>query len=769
MPLIKRGGATRGLSSANPEEKQKQEESTSQEQKTRGGTTRNVGASKPGEQTDRQPASGTGDADHQAEAGEGSTRQVGPAQHKASDGNTTRKAGAAGAGTKSTKQVQAAANAGKSAAPKDQNTASDDTRRTKGMLNTSTPRTGLGNRHQTTEEDVLAPNTVLQNRYAIENVLGIGGMSVVYRGRDLRFKEVVRSCAIKEMYQRSPDSQTRMLSLQFFEREAGMLATLSHPAIPKVYDFFEENTHMYLVLELINGPDLETVLEQAGGPLKEMDVGNWAVQICDVLSYLHSHEPEPIVFRDMKPSNIVLTEENRIVLVDFGIARLVDPTNRKGTMIGTEGYASPEQFRGIAGAASDIYSLGATLHQLLTGSDPRGETPFTFHERPIRALNPSVSPEMEAVIMQALEYDVDARWASAEEFKQALLSVPGVAGTLSKEGIISTSSAPSLLQGKAAGTELIWKFTCEDEIRSSPCVNSGMLFVGCYDTNLYALDTQRGEFRWKYATQGGINSSPDVWQDIVVVGSEDGTVYALDMRGGKPRWKFRTEKAVRSSPRVLDRVIFVGSDDQHFYAIDGMRGTMLWKYRTWMPIRGSACIGDTEVYIGGEDGNVYCLDIRNGGLRWKQRTQRPVRSTPVYNDGLVLVGSSDTNLYALDSQGGWPAWRFRTGHSVNSSPCVLGKRVFVGSADGILYAIDVKNGRLSWKFETGSQITSSPRADGGRIYFGAIDGCIYCLDAGTGSLIWKYQTEKAVVSSATIVDGIVYIGSMDHNIYALKA
>jgi outer membrane protein assembly factor BamB/tRNA A-37 threonylcarbamoyl transferase component Bud32 len=765
MPLIKRGGATKGLGSTNPEEEQKQQEETPQEQKTRGGTTRNVGASKPGEQTGR-PSSPE-------------TKQVEPADPKTGDGNTTRKAGAAGAGTGSTKQVnaaQAAASAGKAddnnTVQKDRAAAPDDTRRTKGkgMLSTSTPRTGMGTKHQvTTEEHVLAPNTVLQNRYAIENVLGIGGMSVVYRGRDLRFKEVVRSCAIKEMYQRSPDSQTRMLSLQFFEREAGMLATLSHPAIPKVYDFFEENTHMYLVLELINGPDLETVLEHAEGPLKEEDVGNWAVQICDVLSYLHGHEPEPIVFRDMKPSNIVLTDENRIVLVDFGIARLVDTTNRKGTMIGTEGYASPEQFRGIAGPASDIYSLGATLHQLLTCSDPRGETPFTFHERPIRALNPSVSPEMEAVVMQALEYDIDARWASAEEFKQALMSVPGVAGSLSKDGIISTGSAPSMLQSKAAGTELLWKFTCEDEIRSSPCVDSGMLFVGCYDTNLYALDAQRGEFRWKYATQGGINSSPDVWQDLVLIGSEDGTLYALDMRSGKPRWKFRTEKSIRSSPRVLDRIIFVGSDDQHFYAIDGMRGTILWKYRTWMPIRGSAHIGDSEVYFGGEDGNVYCLDIRNGGLRWKQRTQRPVRSTPMYNDGLVLVGSSDSNLYALDSQGGWPVWRFRTGHSVNSSPCVLGKRVFVGSADGILYAVDIKNGRLSWKFETGSQITSSPRADGGRIYFGAIDGCMYSLDAGTGNLIWKYQTEKAIVSSASIADGIVYVGSMDHNIYAFKA
>ncbi len=627
-----------------------------------------------------------------------------------------------------------------------------------------------GTRHDPGLMETLAEGTTLQGRYVIEGVLGIGGMSVVYLGRDTRFKDVVRTCAIKEMYQRSPDSQTRMLSLRFFEREAGMLATLSHPAIPKVYDFFEENARVYLVLEQVPGKDLEAILEEAGRPLPEERIGNWAVQICDVLDYLHKHQPDPIVFRDMKPSNVMVTDDDRIMLVDFGIARLLGPTTQKGTMIGTEGYAAPEQFRGVAEPASDIYALGATLHQLLTNSDPRMETPFTFHERPIRGLNPAVSPQMEAIVSRALEYGMTARWASADEFKQALLTVPGIAGVLPRD-IGASIRAPTIIQSqsRAASTELIWKFQCEDEIRSSPCVGGGMLFVGCYDTNLYALDAERGEFRWKFATEGGINSSPDIWDDLVLIGSEDGHVYAVDIRQGRLRWKFRTDKPVRSSPRVEDRIIFVGSDDQHFYALDGLRGTALWKYRAWSQFRSSACIAESIVFVGCSDGNVYCLDIRNGGLRWKQRTQQPVISTPAFSDGLVFVGSTDNNVYALDAESGFAVWRFRTGHVINSSPCVEGTRVFIGSADGIMYALEKKNGRVSWKYETRSQITSSPRIDNGRLYFGGIDGCIYCLNAASGDLIWKYQTDKPIVSSAAIANGVVYIGSLDHCIYALKA
>jgi eukaryotic-like serine/threonine-protein kinase len=612
---------------------------------------------------------------------------------------------------------------------------------------------------------LLQAGQTLQSRYQIAEPIGVGGMSVVYRGRDLRFKDVARYCAIKEMAQSAPDSNTRLLNLKNFEREAGLLATLQHPAIPKVYDFFEEGGRVYLVLELVPGKDLETVLEDAGGPLDEVRVARWAVQICDVLSYLHTHQPETIVFRDMKPSNVMVSSEERIVLIDFGIARNLNRSDRKGTMIGTEGYSPPEQYRGVAEPAGDVYALGATLHHLLTGTDPRLETPFTFQERPIRQLNPAISHEMEALVVRALEYDMSARWQSAEELKQALLAVPGVGqGAF----VSSAPSAPAVVKS-AARTEVAWSFTCEDEIRSSPCVAGGMIFIGCYDTNLYALDATRGEFRWKYATEGGVSSSPSVWQDNVIIGSEDGAVYCLDLRRGSLRWTFRTTKPVRSSPRVVDRVIFVGSDDQHVYAIDGLRGTVLWKHRTWNPIRSSACIHDQVVFIGGDDGHVYCLDARTGSVKWKQRTQQPVRSSPTFAEGLVLVGSLDQNLYALDAEGGWPAWRFRTGHYVNSSPCVVGTRVFVGGVDGFLYALEVKTGRLAWKYEAGAQITSSPCVEGGRVYFGAVDGHIYCLDAGQGTLIWKHVTGAAVVSSPVVVEGLVYIGSMDHNLYALKA
>ncbi|MBP8251185.1 MAG: PQQ-binding-like beta-propeller repeat protein [Herpetosiphon sp.] len=623
----------------------------------------------------------------------------------------------------------------------------------------------------TDQANTLPNGTTLEGRYVIENVLGIGGMSVVYLGRDTRFKDVARFCAIKEMYQSSPDSQTRLLSLKSFEREAGLLATLNHPCIPKVYDFFEENGRAYLVMELIEGSDLETVLEQENQPLDEKRVANWAIQICDVLAYLHDHKPEPIIFRDMKPSNMIVTPTDRIVLIDFGIARVFTRTDKKGTMIGTEGYSPPEQYRGIAEARGDIYALGATLHHLLTNSDPRLETPFTFGDRPIRQLNPNVSPEMDAIVCKALEYDMTQRWGSAQEFRDVLRTIPGMGGVVSSAVAAPTQPATpgAALRRGGASTELLWKFRCEDEVRSSPCVRNGMLYVGCYDTNLYALDIKRGDFRWKKATEGGISSSPTVWNDIVIVGSEDGNVYSFDARNGTPKWTFRTEKAVRSSPRVQDRMVYVGSDDFHLYAIDGLNGRQIWRYRGWQWIRASACITNGLVIIGSGDGNIAALDAFKGGLRWKQKLQGGIMSSAAAADKVAIVGCMDNNLYALDLEGGWTTWKFRTNHYINSSPLVVGNRVFVGGIDGNVYAVDLKNGKQVWAYNTSAQIVSSPAVEGGRIYIGSADGVVHCLDTGSGTPVWTHKCEAPIVSTPAVADGVVYIGSLDHHVYALRA
>jgi outer membrane protein assembly factor BamB/tRNA A-37 threonylcarbamoyl transferase component Bud32 len=609
------------------------------------------------------------------------------------------------------------------------------------------------------EGATLPKGTVLQGRYEIIRTVNIGGMSIVYQARDKRFTKVARLCAVKEMINSAPDPHLRELSIKNFEREANILATLNHPAIPKIFDCFSEGNRSYLILEFVEGQDLEGLLQRTASFLPEEQVIAWAIQICDVLSYVHSHKPSPIIFRDVKPSNIMLNNQDRIVLIDFGIAKIFQ-IGQKGTMIGTEGYSPPEQYKGIADPRGDIYALGATMHHLLTKRDPRLEPPFTFHEYPPRSLNPEVSERLEAVVMKALQYEIEDRYSSAEEVKLALQTV-----LIARGGSSVTPGTAAFISGQ--GVLPIWEFACEDEVRSSPTVAEGIVYIGAYDNNLYALDAQTGRFVWKYATDGGIASSPCVSRDMVFVGSEDRILYAINARAGGIAWTCPTGERIRSSPRIEYNQVFFGSDDGYLYAVSAQSGRVTWKFQALGPIRSSPAISDDVVYFGSDDGHVYALDIQNGNMKWKYHTNRRVTSSPAVDEGLVFVGSTDWNVYALDAQSGWAVWRYRTNNAVISSPAIGEDCLYIGSVDGNLYAIETKSGRLIWKFSAEGQIISSPRVAEGSVYFGSVDEHVYSVDIKTGKLRWSFKTGGPVPSSPFVADGIIYIGSMDNKVYAL--
>ncbi|HVN64347.1 MAG TPA: serine/threonine-protein kinase, partial [Candidatus Binataceae bacterium] len=266
----------------------------------------------------------------------------------------------------------------------------------------------------------LEPGTTLQNRYVVDRLLGGGGMGMVYLARDQRLAN--RPCAIKEMVDHFIDPQQRIEANKYFASEADTLAQLKHSAIPAVTDRFDDQNRHYLVMEYVEGRNLEEEIAARGGPLPEGLVIDIARQLCDVLAYLHGLIP-PIIYRDMKPSNVMLTPKGRVILIDFGIARLFKAA-RKGTMIGTLGFAPPEQYQGSVDPRSDIYSLGATLHYVLTGRDPEKFPPFSFPK--IRELCPSASSNLAGAIDAALSYDAAGRPDTIQQFRDMMLYGQGL-------------------------------------------------------------------------------------------------------------------------------------------------------------------------------------------------------------------------------------------------------------------------------------------------------------------------------------------------------
>ncbi|MHC9542608.1 MAG: ankyrin repeat domain-containing protein [Vulcanimicrobiota bacterium] len=258
---------------------------------------------------------------------------------------------------------------------------------------------------------------LLENRYRILRPVKTGGMGVVYKAEDTRLGTAV---ALKKML----PPEDSLYSEQRFREEAKLLSKLHHSGLPKVTDFFIEkdpftgDVTYYLVMTFIEGEDLQKLLdERLGVPFPVDEVERCFLQILNILNYLHSQNP-PVIYRDLKPSNIMVNR-GAVYLVDFGIAREFDASRSK-TIIGTNGYMAPEQWRGSAEPRSDLYALGALMHYLLTGKDPAEPHHPSFRFEAPCSLNPSVPRYLDRIIMLLLEYGPDMRPSSACEVLQLL-------------------------------------------------------------------------------------------------------------------------------------------------------------------------------------------------------------------------------------------------------------------------------------------------------------------------------------------------------------
>ena len=267
----------------------------------------------------------------------------------------------------------------------------------------------------------LKTGDIIQNRYRVVRLVGQGGFGAVYRAWDMNVSQPV---ALKENLGVEAEAQRQ------FEREATLLAGLRHPNLPRVTDHFViTGQGQYLIMDYVEGHSLAALLKERGGPLPEADAVAWIRQVCDALTYLHSRRP-PIIHRDIKPENVIVGDDNRAILVDFGISKVYVEGGHTtiGAMAVTPGYSPPEQYGGISTEArSDVYALAATLYKLLTGQTPPESVAVMamgVRVPPVRELNPTVSPTTAQAIERAMTPTMSRRTASAAEFAAALSGQP---------------------------------------------------------------------------------------------------------------------------------------------------------------------------------------------------------------------------------------------------------------------------------------------------------------------------------------------------------
>lgn len=263
---------------------------------------------------------------------------------------------------------------------------------------------------------MLQPGDVLLGRYEVRKLIGQGGMSTVYRVRELNTRQVL---AIKDVKRSAKDNN--QVVEQSLAAEGRMLMQLSHPRLPKIHEIIEEDDSIMLVMDFIQGESLDRLLRREGAQSVQRTL-EWGMQLCDVFHYLHS-QPTPIIYRDMKPANVMLQPDGQLKMIDFGTARTqkVGVAMQADTVcIGTEGFAAPEQFGGIgqSTARTDIYCLGATLYNIITGHSPCDKPAGIL---PLENWNPALAnTPIAEIIVKCTRKDPDARYQTAMELYEDL-------------------------------------------------------------------------------------------------------------------------------------------------------------------------------------------------------------------------------------------------------------------------------------------------------------------------------------------------------------
>jgi tRNA A-37 threonylcarbamoyl transferase component Bud32 len=425
---------------------------------------------------------------------------------------------------------------------------------------------------------LLNQQCVLKQRYVILGLAGRGGFGAVYKAADSQFGN--RLVAIKEMSQSNLSVQELAEATAAFKQEALLLANLTHPNLPRIYEQFTDSGRSYLVMDFIDGETLEAYLsKQHAQPVPVALVLTIALQLCSVLDYLHTRQP-PIIFRDLKPANIMLTTNKHAYLIDFGIARHFKPGQKKDTAaLGSSGYAAPEQYgKSQTTPRSDIYSLGATLHQMLSGDDP-AETPFRF--APLE-LSPQLK-DLAALVMSMVSIDRNSRPASATQVMQVLqrmaslgevkqtyplpytLSVPAVSGSVpAVSGSVPAVTMPPL-PVRALPTSAAVKKTSQPGQAAGPRIRPqvNMLYAclghkgriaalawspdgkylasASYDKTVRVWQAAHGQHYLVYRGHSGrvndLSWSPD--SKYLVSASDDQTVQIWDVTTGKAVYTYR--------------------------------------------------------------------------------------------------------------------------------------------------------------------------------------------------------------------------------------
>ena len=602
----------------------------------------------------------------------------------------------------------------------------------------------------------LVASYLLHSRYSIVGQIGTGGFGAVYQAKDTLFSH--RLVAIKEMSQDGLSTRELAEATAAFEREALLLADLAHPNLPRIHDHFTEHGRSYVVMDFIDGDTLEDYLAKVVSRLSVEAALEIAIQLCTVLDYLHSQQPA-IIFRDLKPANIMLTPGNHVYLIDFGIARHFQPGKAKDTIpLGSKGYAAPEQYgKTQTTPQTDIYGLGATLHELLTGDDP-SLTPFHF-----AAVNIGKSPisaQLNALLKQMVEMEMSKRPANMAIVKRTLQSLvaqqadqklssaqrSSLARIKRRNFVLGLVSVVAVCSGSSAMTAFVFGKQNQIDTSIHPLLGNTPVLASATPTtslpaNAKILSLPLYTYRGHEGTVTAVAWSPH-GDRIASAGTTDSSVQVWNANTGSPVLAPALEiyptgnrlPRHKGVPVLFDTnnqrvdALAWSSDSTHIAVALGNDTAYIWSIET----------GDVSPELWGLPGDANALAWSPDGSR----------IATVSGNVSVQVCSATTGIVAFTCTG-----HTRAVLTLAWSPD--GKQIASGGADGILQIWDATTG---YALFTDTSHTAGINAvawspDSKQIAAGSSDGIVRVWDVAKGNALFTYRGHAGSVNAVAWQQG----------------
>lgn len=606
---------------------------------------------------------------------------------------------------------------------------------------------------------------VLAGRYRLIEPIGSGGMAEVWRARDER---VGREVAVKLLYE-----HVHPVERERFAQEVRALAALSHPGVVAIYDLGEEGGRTYFVMELVGGGTFDRL-----GPFEASVEGlrllEAALEVISALGHLHERG---ILHRDLTPKNILLTEEGRPKLMDFGLAYLSDATRhftRTGYTLGTPQYMAPEQAKGAElSPAADLYSFGAVLFRTLTGRPPfAGEHDQAVlyqhvYEPPPDPLeiNPAIPAALGDWLLRMLAKEPAERPQSA---RQAWRELAAITAT-TRSGLTSCARAGAArsghypagptrpekldLQSRAAFEgEAVWP--------TEPVAAGGLLAFGAGAA--LRLFRQPGlEPLTPFAAGDEVTAAAAFYRDRVYYADWEGVLRARSLRGARV-FEYRTRAEVTASPLATARRVYLAGRDGYLYSLTH-EGELEWAFEAGGHISAGPTLYRGMLFAASESGWLFALEPTSGKLIYKVETG-PIHAHIPAAEGLLILPTWAGEVHAFDPLMREVLWTYDVEGELWGSPAVGEGRVYVAGWSGVLYALDLLTGDEVWTAEPG-RVTAGLSLAAGVLYAATEAGELIAYDAASGAELWRVEGLGGVQAAPLPLAEGLYLASLEGMVY----